>query len=180
MKYTQLSTYCYRKEGWFTVHGKYYLINSYVKLTPYGKEFLETDFDSVQLTEHFHFECGSRKAECHKFVIAFRGVPPFPYTMSTDEPLERLIEEVIIPAKYEPPNKKPEPVRIKNRDWEVPDVRIGWVIFLVFFFGVEIFKDWAVKLILRYAGGWLFSNWRNMRMIEEGYVDFKVGEENKK
>lgn len=175
MKRFQLRTTGYRHVGCFQFKGKYYLLNSYVKLTEYGKEYLESHFDEVQLTKHFFMPKNGEEIEMWGFVVQFRGVPPSPHVMSTDVPLERLIEEVVAPAKYDPPNKKPEPVKIKNRDWEVPDVRIGWIIFLAFFFGVEIFKDWTIKLILRYAGSWFFSNWRNMRMIEEGYVDFKVG-----
>ena len=172
MKELQLRTTGYRHEGFFKFKDQYYILGSYVKLTEYGKEYLEAHFDEVQLTKHFFIPKNGKEIECWGFVVQFRGYPPHPHVMSTDEPLEKLIEEVIIPAKYEPTNKKPEPIKIKNRDWEVPDVLLGWLVFLVFFFGVEIFKDWAVKLILRLAGGWFFSNWRNLRMIEEGYVDF--------
>ena len=180
MKRFQLYTVGYRHEGSFKFKDQYYLINSYVKLTEYGKEYLESHFDNVQLTKHFFMPKNGKEIEMWGFVVQFRGVPPSPHVMSTDEPLEKLIDEVIIPPKYEPPNKKPEPVKIKSRDWEVPDVLCGWIVFLVFLIGVEVFKGWAVKLILRLAGGWFFGIWRNMRMIEDGYVDFNAREENKR
>lgn len=177
MKRRQLDTTRYRREPCFIFNGKIYFVNSYVKLTEYGKEYLDTSFDSVQLIEHFHYKCNEKEAECHKFVTNFIGVPPYPFTISTDEPLEELIKEVVVPVKYEPSNKQPDPLKIKNKDWKVPDVLCGWIIFAAFFFGVEILKDWSLKLILRLFGSWIFSNWRNRRMIEEGMVKFDKKQE---
>ena len=180
MKCDQLNTRNYRHEVVFYFDGKPYLLNSYVKLTPYGKEYLKAASDTVQLTQRFYMPHGGREIECHKFITRYVDMPPRPFTMSTDEPLEKLVECVVVPAKYTPPNKKPDPIKIMNRDWEVPDVLFGWIVFLVFFIGVEILKDWALKLILRLAGGWFFSNWRNMRMMAEGYVDFSSKQNSEK
>ena len=173
MKVLQLQTTGCKMLSCFLFEDKYYVVDSFVRLTEYGKKYLESHFDEVKLTKHFYMNKNGKEVECWGYVVQFRGVPPHPHVMCTDEPIEKLVESVIIPAKYESPHKKPDPIKIKNRDWEVPDDLFGWIVFLVFFFGVEIFKDWAVKLILRYVGGWFFSKWRNMRMIEEGHVDFE-------
>lgn len=161
MRAKQLHTKDYRHKYFFEFKGKLYPINSYVKLTQEGKKYLETTFDNVQLTQHFFID--DKGLECWTFVTDFIDWPVRPFRISTDKPLEELIEEVI---QLEPQNSAS--IKVQLKDWEVPDVVAGWICFAIFFIMVEIFKDWSIKLILRIVVGWYFGLWRQRRMLEEG------------
>ena len=109
-----------------------------------------------------HFFIDDKGLECWTFVTDFIGWPVRPFRISTDKPLEELIEEVIQLEQSDPTQLK-----VDFKDWEVPDVLAGWICFIIFFIVVEVFKDWYIKLILRIVVGWYFGLWRQTRMIEE-------------
>ena len=166
MKYMQLYTKEYRHEYTFDFNGVTYPINIYVKLTEEGKTYLNTKFNNVKLIEHFYMNRNSSEIEFWKFVTRYVDCPVRPFTVSTDKPLEDLIDEVILP-NFQDENIKQNCSKVALKDWEVPDVLFGWICFIVFFIVVGVFKEWLVKYILRISVGWWFGLWRQKRMIEE-------------
>lgn len=163
-----------RKEQWyvkdcrheysFMFNGKYYPLNSYVKLTEYGKRYLDTKTDEIQLVHHYYIN--NDEVECWTFITKYIDWPIRPFRVTTDEPLEKLIEEVIPPAPVDI-NLQQKYSSVAFKDWEVSDVLFGWVCVLIFFIVVEVLKDWFIKFILRIVVGWYFGLWRQRRMIEE-------------
>lgn len=180
MKKLQFRTTSYKHEYYFTFNGHSYLVNSYVKLTKYGKEYLEATSDKILLTEHFYMPLNGKEVECWKFIVRYDDVPPRPFTMSTNEPLDKLIDEVIEPVKNISHAQSKNIPSVDNKDLEVPDVLLGWVLVVVFFVAVEVFKDWGIKLILRVVVGWCFGLWRQKRMLEEGMIKLEKEKEGNK
>ena len=50
------------------------------------------------------------------------------------------------------------------KDWEVPGLITGWILFTVYIFAVNIFKDWYVQLIIRVFGVFFFIKWRHNKI----------------
>ena len=92
---------------------------------------------------------------------------------------EQLILDTVqagIPPKYALPQRlegkinldhidPDKPAKPLFKDWEIPELVAGWIAFIVFFFGVFVFKDWYVQLILRVVGSCLFGWWRQMKVF---------------
>lgn len=49
-------------------------------------------------------------------------------------------------------------------DWDCPGIITGWILFVIFIFGVGIFKDWYIQLILRVYAVWYFTCWRQKKL----------------
>lgn len=80
-----------------------------------------------------------------------------------DEAILHLKMKAIVDGTYDESsyNKNPKPL---FKDWEIPELMLGWVAFIIFFLAVAIFKDWYIKLILRIVVGWYFGLWRQQKV----------------
>lgn len=155
----------------FKFNNKHYLVHSVVRLTDEGKKYLGSRTKEVVLTEVFY---NWNNILCWKYQFRGLSLTSGVIELCTDRPPDELIEEVVIPAtpnyterevfgtnasSYTTGNKK------KPKDWEIPEVLTGWIIYIIIFFTVAVFKDWYVKLIIRIAAGWFFGIYR------QSYVD---------
>lgn len=50
------------------------------------------------------------------------------------------------------------------KDWEIPELIIGWIVFTIAMFAISVFKDWEVQLLLRVVGFIGFSLWRTKKI----------------
>ena len=161
----QLYTKKYEHEYWFDFKGKRYRVHSVVKLTDEGRSYLEMSRKEVILTEVFHSNFGGKKMWTYlgddiRLHIGVRD-------KSTDVPPDELIEEVIEAASQEYASREILGANSpyfatgeKNvpKDWDIPEVKMGWIIFILVFIGAFIFRDWYVQLIIRLiAGIWFFG-----------------------
>lgn len=150
----------------FKFNDKHYLVHSVVRLTDEGKKYLGSRTKEVVLTEVFY---NWNNVLCWTYQFRGLSLTSGVIERSTDRPPDELIEEVVMPAtpnyterevlgenasSYKAGNKK------KPKDWEIPEVLTGWVIYIIIFFAVAIFKDWYVRLIIRIVTGWFFGIYR--------------------
>jgi len=156
----------YKQEYYFEFEGKRYLTHSIVRLTDEGQRYLESNTKEVILTEQFINWNGVR---CWKYEFKKLGLTGGVTTASTDRPPSELIDEVVIPSNQEYAEREifgMESPAYKNgikhtkKDWEIPEVRNGWIILILVIIGASIFKDWYVQLIIRAAAGWIFGLYR--------------------
>ena len=168
MKSKQLHTNHYQKSYVFEFKGEKYVAYSTVKLTDEAMYYLETTKKEVQLIEEFIYYDGTT---CWKYALdwtydAALGLRPL--TMSTDRTPDELIEEVVKPATIEylefmvtgKPMPSQKVKKISLKDWEIPGLMTGWVVFILVCIGIFIFKDWIVKFLLWNIAGWYFGFWR--------------------
>ena len=149
----------------FSFKGKEYAVHSIVRLTPKGKMDLGSQTDEVILLEKF---TGPNDKTWWKY--QFRSIEGgCIIDASTDVPLDKMIEEVVVPATEDyviremfGPNVKLSATAIKHakKDWEIPEVRKAWIIYIAIFLGVAIFKDWYVQLLIRVGAGWILGLYR--------------------
>lgn len=98
---------------------------------------------------------------------------------ATPEETQRILDaiEAGIPPKLVVPERLKDkvnldhidptkPIKVKPlfKDWQIPELIIGWIVFVIFFFGVAIFKDWYIQLIIRLIGSWVFAIWRHQKI----------------
>lgn len=168
MKEKQLHTKHYKQSYVFEFKGEKYLTYSKVKLTKYGMRYLETTKEVVQLIEQFIYYNGTT---CWKYALDWKydsALGMHPISISTDEPPEKLIEEVIQPATIEylehvitgKPMSNQTVKKITLKEWEIPGLMTGWTVFILVYIGIFIFKDWIIRFILWNIVGWYFSFWR--------------------
>lgn len=168
MKVKQLYTNNYQKSFTFQFNGKQYLAYSTVKLTDEAMRYLETTKKEVQLIEEFIYFDGTT---CWKYALSWTydtALGFMPLTMSTDRKPDELIEEIVRPATLEylehivagkpMPNQTVKKISLK--DWEIPGLMTGWIVFILVYIGIFIFKDWIIRFILWNIVGWYFSFWR--------------------
>ena len=161
----------YKHEYSFDFKGQKYLVHSIVRLTEEGQKYLGAAKREAVLTEAFY---NWNNVRCWTYEFRTYSLTTPVKTLSTDTPPDKLIENVIHPATagymerevfgtYAPSYTTGR--KVQSKDWEIPEVRTAWLIFLVIFFAVSIFKDWYVKFIIRIVAGWYFG------MYRQGYVD---------
>ena len=162
----QLYTKKYRHVYDFQFKGQTYLTHSIVKLTEYAQIQFRTSKSEVILLEHY-FDNDNR--ECWTYEIGWSHNISRPLRVSTDIPLKKIIEEITVPATQgyverevlgvnAPSFKTGKKITIK--DWEIPEVLAGWIVYFLVFIGAFIFKDWYVKAIIWAAAGWIFGLYR--------------------
>lgn len=162
----KLLTNNYKHDYFFEFKGEKYRVHSIVKLTEKGRLYLGALKREVILTEVFINLKGKR---CWKYEFQSVALNEGITNASTDLPPNKLIEEVITPATAEyasreilgidsPVYKKGE--KHTKKDWEIPEVRRGWIILIVIFIISAFFKDWYVRLIIRIVAGWIFGLYR--------------------
>jgi hypothetical protein len=163
----------YKHDYLFTLKGKQYRTHSIVRLTPRGKQHLHALKDEAILTEQF---VNWNNALCWKYVFRSINFSIGITDISTDVPPEELIEEVIMEAsegyssicsfgKYSPFYRE-HCIKHSMKDWEIPKVMAGWVLFVLAFFALEIFNDTLFKVYLR-ALAWIFFAAYRKRCIDE-------------
>ena len=166
MLITKLYTKDYKHEYWFTFKGEKYRVHSIVKLTEEARWYFGSNSREVILTEEFVNQKGVR---CWKYEYRTLGPNCHITNAVTNRTPDELIEEVVIPAKDEYASREIFGTLSPNyttgekhtpKDWEIPEVRNGWIILILIFIGVAIFKDWYVQLIIRIAAGWIFGLYR--------------------
>ena len=95
-------------------------------------------------------------------------------TATTDVPPERLIEKIIGPAEFMycireelvrqgiSVPKDEGAITISSKDWEIQELRFGWVVWGLFCVLIIFFKDWYVKSLLFAMSGVIFGMYRQM------------------
>lgn len=163
----KLLTKNYKHYYSFDFQGKAYLVHSIVRLTDEGQKYLGSSTKEVILTENFIDNNGRRN---WKYEFRSIQLPSHITNASTDRPPNKLIEEVIVPASeayvsreifgVDSPHFQTGTKHTKS-DWEIPEVRMGWIIFIAVFLGVAIFKDWYVQAIIRIVATLFFFTYRS-------------------
>lgn len=81
--------------------------------------------------------------------------------MPEDQVPNHLQTKQMIEGTYTPPEK----AKPLFKDWEIPELIVGWIVFVIFLLVVFIFKDWYIQLILRVVGCVVFSTWRQQKLF---------------
>ena len=162
----KLLTKNYKHDYFFVFHGEKYRVHSIVRLTEQGRVYLGALKREAILTEVFINWNGKR---CWKYEFRSTALNVGITNASTDVPPNKLIEEVITPATVEYASREilgtDSPFyqtgeKHTKKDWEIPEVRRGWIILIAIFIGSLIFKDWYVKLIINIVAAWIFGLYR--------------------
>lgn len=150
----KLLTKNYKHEYYFIFQGEKYNVHSVVKLKDDGKKYLGSRTKDAILTEVFINRDGCR---CWKY--EFRSIERSGCitNASTDISPNKLIEDVISPASdnymlreiYGTQWVSPSVTKHTKTDWEISEVRIGWIIFAAISIFAFIFKDWYITLIIQ-------------------------------
>lgn len=164
----QQSSYNYDHEYFFEFKGEKYRIHSVVRLTEEGRTYMGFARREVILTEvYFNKHIGRTfwkyEGKDWAYNIGIRN-------KSTDIPPDELIEEVASSATEEYASREMFGVnspyyqsigtKHTKKDWEIPEVRRAWIIFILVFIIVSIFKDWYIQLIIRLVTCWVFGMYR--------------------
>ena len=68
----------------------------------------------------------------------------------------------VMPERFkDDPEMVPKPI---FKDWEHPELILGWILIILFIIAMAIFKDWYIQLIFRLYGIWQFSIWRRKKL----------------
>ena len=166
MQVRKLLTKNYKHDYWFEFNGKAYRVNSIVKLTEKGRGYLKSRTREVILKEHF---IGPSNKEMWKYEFNGQSLTEGITNVSTNRHPDELIEEVVIPATYEYSSREIFGVnsseynngeKNSKKDLYIPEVRRAWIIYIIFFIAVAIFKDWYVKVALRIVAGFILGVYR--------------------
>ena len=97
-----------------------------------------------------------------------------------------MIEEVVSPASADyasreilgtasPVYQTETSTKHSKKDWEIPELRKAWIIFILVFIGISIFADWYVQLILRFAASYYFWQYRKAHL--DAYTTYTHNED---
>ena len=173
----------YDHEYFFEFKGEKHRVHSVVRLTEEGRWYLGFARREVILTEvYFNKHRGRTFWKYEGKDMAYNvGI----LNKSTDRPPDELIEEVVASASAEyasremfgidSPAYKTGGIKHTKSDWEIPEVRKGWIIFILVFIGVSLFNPWYVKLIIRIAACWYFGVYR--RAYVNAYTTYTHNED---
>lgn len=162
----KLLTKDYKHDYFFEFNGEEYRVHSIVRLTEKGRLYLGALKREAILTEVFINWNGKR---CWKYEFRSSALNEGVTNAATDVPPNKLIEEVITPATTEYASREilgvNSPVyqtgeKHTKKDWDIPEVRRGWVILIVIFIITSLFKNWYVQLPIRIAASWIFGLYR--------------------
>ena len=169
---THFYTYTYFDN--FTFNGKKYYIGSHVKLTEKGMsemyhngrhDYKKGDF---RLVGHY---INDKKKEEWKYIIGWWGQGlPIVYTTQTKP--EELVS-VVLSSEIDESMHTPGELQVdfiapnySPKDWEVPGIMLGWVIFIIVWICAFIFKDWWLRLIIQIVASFYFGSWREKKINE--------------
>lgn len=154
----------YSNEYGFDFNGKHYLMCSIVQLSETGKRYLNVNRDDAVLIECRIEPTGERKWLYE--VGWIYGARNAPKIASTTASPDMVINNVLVAATkeyleielfgYSDGLKQ----KCKLHDWEVGEVAFGWILFIIVFLGVCVFKDWYVRLIIRICASMIFGLYR--------------------
>lgn len=163
----------------FTFQGKQYYTHSIVRLTEEGRKILRSRTNKVILTEQFTWWNGKTcwKYQFHKWssgrIDAITDVPP-----------DELIESIVIEASMEyssietlgalsPYYKTGK--KYYKKDWEIPEVLKGWIIFAILFVVCQIFKETLFRSTI--LGCYLYLFWPYRQMHVNKYTFYMRDED---
>lgn len=164
----------YKHDYLFEFKGEKYLVHSIVRLTNEARDYLGARRNEVILTEVYYDHIVKRTFYVYQCQgTSYNSIKPI--NQSTDRLPDEMIEEIVTPATGDYASREifgiDSPVYKKNgtkhtkKDWEIPEVRRGWIIFILVFIAAFIFQDWYVQLIIRIVAAWVFGKYR------QGYVN---------
>ena len=186
MLYKKLITSQYDHSHIFNFNGKDYFVHSIVRLTDYGKQYLGARKRDAILKEHFKYRDGRL---CWTYEFIGNSYNYYTTTATTDVRPEKLIEKILCPAgdmycireelvRMKVPVPKDESaIAISAKDWEIQEVRQGWITWGIFCIFILFFKDWYVKSLLFSIAGVIFGMYR--QMYKNAYTYYKYPEDEK-
>ena len=169
MLYYKLITNQYLHESVFIFKEKAYFVHSFVRLTEYGQRYLGSYKREAIVKEHFKYR-DSRPCWTYEYMSNSASIHIL--TATTDEPPEKIIEEVIYNVTYDyyafeelirmniPFPNGPGAEKQSASDFQIPEVRTGWIVFILASIALLFFKDWYVKSLLFAVFGVIFGIYR--------------------
>lgn len=166
----------------FTFKGDNYTLG-WVKLNEDGMKFLNAGFPWIKIKEHYidasngkprtmyrlqyfvkydswHRCYLSSRFDPDKHLECIEGVEDVESDMYfSGLPLEEYLEIIELRNAKNgiEPSMQPVP---HAKDWEIPELMIGWVFFLIIFAGSFVFKDWYIRFAIQVFIGIWFALWR--------------------
>lgn len=171
MIYRQLWTQDYEHKYFFKFKDKDYRVHTVVKLTDSGRRHLKANKNQVILTEYFIDWTGQ---DCWSYVVGYSDSIRMSMKVSTNTPPDELIEEIVLEPSADYVSRElfgqESPVyktgtKHTRKDWEIPEVRRGWIVFALVCIGSFILKDWYLRVIISGVAGWVFGQYR------KAYID---------
>lgn len=167
MKTEKLWTSNCKHEYSFTFQGKPYLVHSVVRLNEEGRCYLGALKNEVILTECFTTPYGTL---CWKYQFKSVELAKGITNVSTDRTPDELIEEIITPATSGYAEREIFGVdapsytsgrKVQKSDWEIQEVRTGWVVFILVCILALILKSWTLRFLIWNIAGWYFGAYRS-------------------
>ena len=168
MKNCRYLTTNYKHDPKFIFRGQEYYVHSIVRLTEKGREYLGARIRDVILVEQFTNYNGKL---CWKYLFQSANyLVSKPMDCSTDKTPDELIEKIVIPATVAYYSRETFGVNspyyktgIKHRpfDWQIPEVRKAWLVFLLAFMGAFVLKDVGFKWMIRVGAIYIFVAYRS-------------------
>ena len=162
----------YKHDYFFEFKGEKYRVHSVVKLTEEARLYLGAMRNEVILTEVYYDHHFNRTFYKYEFKSIKYNIDII--NKSTDRDPNEMIEEVIMPASTEytsreiqgvdSPYYKENGTEHTKSDWEIPEVRRAWIIFILVFIVAFIFKDWYIQWIIRIVASVIFGRYRKAFM----------------
>lgn len=184
MLYYKFITNQYYHEYLFNFNGKDYYVHSIVRLTEYGKQYLGARKRDAILKEHFKYSDGRL---CWTYEFIGNSWNYYTTTATTDVPPDQLIEKILYPAHCMycireelvrqgiPIPKDNGALTISAEDWEIQEIRQGWIIWGLSNIVILFFKDWYVKSLLFAISGVIFGIYR--KTYKDAYTCYKYPED---
>lgn len=174
----------YKHDYFFDFKGKKYRVHTIVRLTEEGRFYLGAWRREVILTEQYTNWDGRL---CWKYEFKSISYNIGIINKSTDRPPDDLIEEIVMPASADyasreilgpsSPVYKANATKHTKKDWEIPELKRAWIIYILVFTSMSIFADWYVQLILRFLLSAYFCNYR--KAILNAYTTYTHDKDSK-
>lgn len=186
MLHNKLLTNEYYHEHLFYFNGQPYYVHSIVRLTEYGRQYLGARKRDAILTEHFKYRDGR---PCWTYHFIGNSWNYYTTTATTDVPPEQLIEKILCKAgdmyclreefirQGIPVPKYENAVTITTKDWDIPEVRQGWIMWILSWFVIILFKDWYMKSLLFAISSIIFGMYRET--YKNAYTCYQYPEDEK-
>ena len=174
-----------KQDYFFEFKGEKYRVHSVVRLTEEARMYLGAWRREVILTEIYTDERRNLTLYRYEFKSIKYNVGII--NKSTDRLPDEMIEEVITPASADyasrqilgtssPVYQTETATKHSKKDWEIPELRKAWIIFILVFIGISIFADWYVQFILRFLASLYFWNYRKAHV--DAYTTYTHDEDN--
>ena len=186
MLYNKLITNTYDHEYLFNFNGNDYFVHSIVRLTEYGKRYLGARKRDAILKEHFKYSDGRL---CWTYEFIGNSYNYYTTTATTDEPPEKIIEKILCNAEFNycireelvrqgiPAPKDKNATVISSKDFDIQEVRHGWIVWGLFCILILFFKDWYVQVLLFVISGVIFGMYR--QLYKDTYTCYVYPEDDK-